>query len=462
MSSQPPETGYSRDIYSVSRLNSEVRAVLEGSFPLLWVEGEISNLARPSSGHIYFSLKDPHAQVRCAMFRMKRLRLRFEPENGQKVLIRARVGLYEGRGEFQLVAEHMEPAGEGALQQAFEELKRKLAAEGLFDTTRKRPLPPLPKRIGIITSPSGAAIRDVISVLGRRFPGIPVLVYPVSVQGESSAGEIIDAIGLANRRGDCDLLILTRGGGSLEDLISFNDEGVARAIYASAIPLISAVGHEIDFTIADFVADLRAPTPSVAAEIATPDREEWTQKVAALVSRLQLQIQQRLNQARQSAQGLERRLSRTHPETRLRQRAQRLDELERRLRLSIGNRIGRAGERLNRLGSLIRSQRPGHRLAEHRQRANSLGHRLGMAGRVQIKKRAELFFVQVGKLNTLNPLATLERGYSISREYETGGVLRDSSDIAPGERMETLLARGRIISRVESVEERPAPTEKNL
>ncbi|MCW8907192.1 MAG: exodeoxyribonuclease VII large subunit, partial [Sedimenticola sp.] len=217
----PPQ----REIYTVSRLNSEVRAVLQGSFPLLWVEGEISNLARPASGHIYFTLKDPQAQVRCAMFRMKRQYLRFQPENGLRVLIRGRVGLYEGRGEFQLVAEHMEPAGEGALRQAFEALKLKLQEEGLFDTAHKRPLPLLPRRIGIITSPSGAAVRDVLSVLGRRFPGIPVLIYPASVQGEEAPQSLINALRLAERRADCDLLILTRGGGSLEDLAAFNDEG---------------------------------------------------------------------------------------------------------------------------------------------------------------------------------------------------------------------------------------------
>ncbi|MCP5022944.1 MAG: exodeoxyribonuclease VII large subunit, partial [bacterium] len=270
MPSSPSISAPQRDIYSVSRLNSEVRAVLDASFPLLWVEGEISNLARPSSGHIYFSLKDPHSQVRCAMFRMKRQRLRFEPENGMQVLVRARPNLYEARGDFQLSIEHMELGGEGLLRQAFEELKQRLDQEGLFDSGQKRPLPQFPRQIGVITSPSGAAIRDMISVLKRRLPAIPVVIYPVQVQGDRSAVDINQAVQLANRRSECDLLILTRGGGSLEDLMAFNDEQVARAIAASEIPIISAIGHEIDFTIADFVADQRAPTPSAAAELATP------------------------------------------------------------------------------------------------------------------------------------------------------------------------------------------------
>ena len=246
-----------RDILTVSRLNSEVRSVLEGSFPLLWVEGEISNLAQPASGHIYFTLKDRHAQVRCAMFRLKRQRLRFLPENGSQVLLRCRVGLYESRGEFQLMVEHMEPAGDGALRQAFEALKEKLAGEGLFDVDYKKPLPEYPRQIGVITSPTGAAVRDILHVLERRFPAAGVVLYPVQVQGETAASEIEAMIRLADHRAECDLLILTRGGGSLEDLAAFNDERVARAIHASTLPIVSAVGHEIDFTIADFVADRR-------------------------------------------------------------------------------------------------------------------------------------------------------------------------------------------------------------
>lgn len=266
-------SGGNRDVYSISRLNAEARAVLDGSFPLLWVEGEISNLVAARSGHLYFSLKDAHAQVRCALFRGKRQLLRFNPANGDLVLARVRVSFYEPRGEFQLTIESLEPAGAGDAQRAFEELKRRLDAEGLFDSTRKRTLPTHPRRIGVITSPSGAAIRDVLHVLRRRAPQIAVTIIPALVQGRDAAADLHAALQTAIARNDCDVLLLTRGGGSIEDLAAFNDEQLARAIAASPIPVVSAVGHEIDFTIADFVADRRAPTPSAAAELLSPDSD---------------------------------------------------------------------------------------------------------------------------------------------------------------------------------------------
>src|ERR1700691_2609530 len=264
-----------RDVYSVSRLNREARVLLERGFGTLWLEAEISNFSRPSSGHWYFSLKDAAAQVRCAMFRQRNMLANLVPRDGQKVLVRARIGLYEPRGEFQLIVDHIEDAGLGALKRQSEELSARLAAEGLFALERKRPLPALPKRIGVITSPTGAAVRDIVHVLARRFVGVAVLIHPVSVQGASAAAEIIAALKLAGERAECDVLILARGGGSLEDLWAFNDEALARAIAASPIPVISGIGHETDFTIADFAADVRAPTPSAAAEIAVPDGEEW-------------------------------------------------------------------------------------------------------------------------------------------------------------------------------------------
>ncbi|HKX58724.1 MAG TPA: exodeoxyribonuclease VII large subunit, partial [Steroidobacteraceae bacterium] len=255
----------------MSRLNREARALLETGLPSLWITGELSNLSRPASGHWYFSLKDEGAQVRCAMFRQRNLSVRVAPRDGMQVLLRARVGLYEARGEFQLVVDHLEEAGEGELRRRFEALKLKLAAEGLFDAARKRPLPRFPRRIGVVTSPTGAALRDVLHVLGRRFPSVPVLLYPVPVQGAGAAREIASMLAVADRRRDVDVLLLVRGGGSLEDLWAFNDEALARAIAGVGLPVISGIGHEIDFTIADFVADLRAPTPSAAAEIAVPD-----------------------------------------------------------------------------------------------------------------------------------------------------------------------------------------------
>ncbi len=303
----------SREVFSISRLNREARALLERGLGSVWLEGEISNLSRPGSGHWYFSLKDAAAQVRCAMFRQRNLLVRFPVKDGAQVLARGRVSLYEARGEFQVVIEHLEEAGEGALRRRFEELKQKLQAEGLFDSQHKQPLPALPRRIGVITSPTGAAVRDILHVLRRRFPAIPVLVYPVAVQGEAAPREIVQALGLASARRDCDVLIVARGGGSLEDLWAFNDEAVARAIFACPIPVVSGVGHEVDFTIADFVADERAPTPSAAAERVVPDRAEWLRSLAATYRRMGLAMRRRLGDQRQALLLREQRLARVHP-----------------------------------------------------------------------------------------------------------------------------------------------------
>lgn len=442
---------FSRDIYSVGRLNSEVRAVLEGSFPLIWIEGEISNLARPASGHLYFSLKDAQAQVRCALFRMKRQRLRLQPENGQQVLLRARVSLYEGRGEFQLIVEHMEAAGEGALRQSFEALKQRLASEGLFDTEHKSPLPRFPTRIGIITSPSGAAIRDVLSVLGRRFPAIQVVVYPVPVQGDESPQAIADMIQTANRRGECDLLILTRGGGSLEDLMAFNDERVARAIYAASIPLVSAVGHEVDFSIADFVADQRAPTPSAAAELVSPDQVELRQSLRQLEQRLQRRIVQGLNRASSRLLHLTTRLQQQHPGTRLLQWTQRLDEMEQRLQYAIGNRLRYQRQHLDSLDARLKSRTPSLRLLQAQGQCQLLGQRLQRAIDGTLLGSRQRLAAQAGNLNALSPLATLKRGYSITRRMPDGEVVVDASRVNIDDEVETLLAHGRLICRVRTI-----------
>jgi exodeoxyribonuclease VII large subunit len=440
-----------RDIYTVSRLNGEVRAVLEGSFPLLWVEGEISNLARPTSGHIYFALKDPYAQVRCAMFRMRRQQLRFQPENGMQVLVRARISLYEARGEFQLIVEHMEPSGEGALQRAFEELKQRLDREGLFDTAHKRELPRFPRRIGVITSPTGAALRDVLTVLQRRFPAIPVAIYPTQVQGAEAPGEIVEMIRLADRRKECDLLILTRGGGSLEDLMAFNDERVARAIHAAEIPLISAVGHEIDFTIADFVADRRAPTPSAAAELATPDRQELTATLQQLERRLRLFLGQQQRHAGTRLTALRQRLRQLHPGLRLRQQQQRLDELEPRLRRATRLQLRQQTTALESLRLRLQGFDPSQRLPLFHRRVSELDNRLRHALKQYLRHRQQRLAAGAGRLQALSPLATLERGYSITRRLPDGELVRDAAQVKPGAQLETRLSRGRITSRVESI-----------
>ncbi|MGD8208049.1 MAG: exodeoxyribonuclease VII large subunit, partial [Thiohalocapsa sp.] len=323
---------FTRDVWTVSRLNAEVRAVLDGSFPLLWVQGELSNLSRPASGHLYFTLKDAGAQVRCAMFRSKRRLLPFEPANGAQVLLRARVGLYEARGDLQLVVEHMEPAGEGALRAELERRRRLLAAEGLFDAAKKRPLPVLPRQVGLITSASGAALHDLLTVLRRRLPLLPVLIYPAQVQGDGAVASLTEQLARANRRAECDLLILARGGGSLEDLMAFNDEALVRAVAGSRIPVVTGIGHEIDVSLADLAADRRAATPSAAAELAAPAAVDLRGRLQTLEQRARAAARQRVAAASLRLGAALRHLRLLHPAARLEQRAQTLDGLEQRMR----------------------------------------------------------------------------------------------------------------------------------
>ncbi|MGD8785693.1 MAG: exodeoxyribonuclease VII large subunit, partial [Thioalkalispiraceae bacterium] len=326
--SQPPGSPQ-RDVYSVSRLNTEARALLEGSFPLLWVEGEISNFACPASGHWYFSLKDEQAQVRCAMFRNRNAHLGFVPKNGMQVMIRAKISLYQARGEFQIIAEHMEESGEGALRRLFEDLKKRLQQEGLFAAEHKQPLPDHIQTIGVITSPTGAAIRDILTTLKRRYPAAQIIIYPVPVQGAESGPQIANMIKTVDRRNEVDVVLLARGGGSLEDLWSFNEEIVARAIYDCSLPTVVGVGHEIDFTIADMVADCRAPTPTAAAELVSPNQFELRQTLRQNINRLANAIQRQLSQQYQQINWLAQRLQ--HPGRRIEDLSQRLDDLQLRL-----------------------------------------------------------------------------------------------------------------------------------
>ncbi len=444
---------FERDIYTVSRLNGEARRVLEGSFPLVWVEGELSNLARPASGHMYFSLKDTHAQVRCALFRMVRNRLRFQPENGVQVLIRARVGLYEGRGEFQLVVEHMEPAGEGALRQAIEQLKTRLSAEGLFAAERKLPLPSIPRRVGVITSPSGAAVRDVLSVLQRRFPGLPVIIYPTQVQGAEAPAGLARALQQAGARKECDVLLLVRGGGSLEDLMAFNDEAVARAIAACPIPLVSGVGHEVDFTIADLVADQRAPTPSAAAELVSPDRRQLLADLKKQRHHLFDSLFRRLKEQNQKVAVLGLRLSAAHPERRLAQRLQRVDELELRLRLAMQDLVARTEFRLLGLNARLRAEAPIHRIARQSQALDALSRRSQTAVS-RLRERSEDRLSRLAAtLGAVSPLGTLSRGYAIVTREADGRVLTRADAARPGDRFKARLHHGELLCRVESVSE---------
>jgi len=437
-----------RDIYSVSRLNREVKMLLERGFGTLWLEAEISNLARPSSGHWYFSLKDAGAQVRCCMFRQRNMLCTFAVKDGQKVLVRARIGLYEARGEYQLVIDHMEDAGLGALQRQFEQLAAKLSAEGLFAPQRKRPLPTLPKRIGIITSPTGAAVRDILHVLARRFPAIPVLIYPVAVQGASAAAEVRAAIVAAGLRAECDVLILARGGGSLEDLWAFNDEALARAIVASPIPIITGIGHEIDFTIADFAADMRAPTPSAAAEIVVPDCEEWLVSLRRSGARLQRALLRTMQSRSERLRWLIGRAAQVSPVARLAQQSQRLDELEQRLSRSMRRLLSERRSVLRERRSALWQASPIARLQAALARHEFLVTRLRSAVLATLRRSRERFVPLLRTLNAVSPLATLQRGYAIVATAE-GSILRDAADAAPGSIIEARLAHGTLRAMVE-------------
>jgi len=416
-----------REIFSPSQLVRLARDLLEDTFPLIWIEGEISNFSRPASGHLYFSLKDAQAQIRCAMFRNRSMLLRFKPADGTRVLARARVSLYEARGEFQLIVEHLEEAGEGALLRAFEQLKAKLAAEGLFDAAKKRPLPSLPRRIGAITSATGAAIRDVLSVLARRFPLVEVEVIPVPVQGKEAPPAIIAALNAASQARRHDVLLLARGGGSLEDLWAFNDEGVARAIRASAIPVVSAIGHEVDFTIADFAADLRAPTPSAASEILVPDGAAILRDLRRDETRLQTLVLRRLQNAAQRLDHAWTRLRTQHPRARLQ----------------------RGGERLAHLRARLQAQHPLIRLARRDEQLAALKQRLHAAIDRRLDRRRHELAELARTLNAVSPLATLQRGYAILLDRDSGEVLRTVERARHATRLVARLADGELALRHE-------------
>ena len=453
----PPGIGLKeRDVYTVSRLNREARVLLERGFGTLWLEGEISNFARPSSGHWYFSLKDASAQVRCAMFRQRNMLSSVTPRDGQKVLVRARVGLYEPRGEYQLLVDHIEDAGIGLLKRQFEELAARLSAEGLFAAERKRPLPKLPRRIGIVTSPTGAAVRDILHVLSRRYPAAAVLIYPVPVQGAQAAAAIVAALKLAGERGECDVLILARGGGSLEDLAAFNDESVARAICACPIPIVSGVGHEVDFTIADFAADVRAPTPSAAAEIVVPDVEDWLKAFRGLAARLRQTMRRRLYDGRERLAWLAGRAAQAGPSARLTEQMQRSDELEQRLRRGLRHHLGVLRSELAERQSRLWRASPGVRVRESATRHGDLLARLRAAQLQQLRRASERLLPLVRTLNAVSPLATLTRGYAIV-SIVGGEILRDASSAPVGTRIEARLARGTIRATVDhaSVDEEP-------
>lgn len=438
-----------RDVYTITRLNREVKTLLE-SFPLLWIEGEISNFKSYSSGHWYFSLKDDASQVSCAMFRGKNMLSRLQPKDGMLVRVRAKVTLYEARGNYQLIIEHMEEAGEGALQRAYEALKQKLHNEGLFKTEHKKAIPEHPLCIGIITSPTGAVIHDIITTLKRRFPALPVILYPVAVQGAGSADEIVSAINKAQQRKECDVLIVGRGGGSLEDLWSFNEEKVARAIYDCEIPVISAVGHEVDITIADFVADHRAPTPTAAAELVSPDQQNLQQQLKSNLNRLSHLITSRLQQQQQQVRWLNKRL--VSPTRRLQDIAQRLDELQVRHVRAQHYLMQNQQRRLQALMARFQLCSPQQHLQQQDEKYRQLSRRLHQGIQLQLQASRRLLAHTSHNLDTVSPLATLQRGYAIVTRENGEDIIRNSKELKTGDKITTRLAKGKLVSTIDKTE----------
>jgi exodeoxyribonuclease VII large subunit len=412
---------------SVSQLVQTLKQLIETRLPLVWVEGEISNLSRPASGHLYFTLKDAGAQVRCAMFRPRAALLRMRPQDGMQVMLRARITLYEARGDLQLVVEHMEDAGFGALQRAFELLKQRLAAEGLFDAAHKRALPALPRRIGIITSPTGAAVRDVLHVLARRFPLIPLRIYSSSVQGAAAAGELVDALHVANAVADCDVLLLVRGGGSLEDLQAFNDETLARAIRASAIPVISGVGHETDFSIADFVADLRAPTPSAAAEMVVPDAQTLIDQITQHANRIYRRMRDRLETRALHIDTLARHLKAGHPRTRLVRMGERLQALTTRLLAAQQHKAKQRVYCIDGLQHRLLRRHPDQKIQLTQTGLLALSERMRHRAEQRLSLSQATLGQLSGRLHILSPLATLERGYAILEDSQGHAITQAHS-----------------------------------
>lgn len=437
-----------RRVLTPSALNRLVRELIEGALPMIWIEGELCNFTRAASGHWYFSLKDTAAEVRCAMFARENARLRFRPGNGTRVLARARVSLYEARGSFQLIVEQMEDAGEGALRRAFEQLKAKLQAEGLFDASRKRALPTFPRRIGVITSASGAAIRDVLSVARRRFALTEVEVLPVLVQGAEAPAQIAAMLRKAANAARYDVLLVTRGGGSLEDLGAFNDEAVARAIASSPVPVVSAVGHEVDFSISDFVADLRAPTPSAAAELILPDGDGLVRMLAHLDGRLQAGWRRRAQNLMQRLDHLAARLNTQRPQQRLAMGRERMAALHERLLRAQAWTHERAAARLDHARTRLLSRHPQARLQQLTQRNADLQRRLLAAWERCSERRRQRLAELARALHAVSPLDVLKRGYAILFD-ESGNVLRSAQNVTPGARVHARLADGELPLKVD-------------
>ncbi|KAE8175765.1 exodeoxyribonuclease VII large subunit [Photobacterium carnosum] len=429
-------------IYTVSSLNAQVRLILENEMGIVWLVGELSNFSMPVSGHWYFTLKDSRAQVKCAMFKGTNRHVSFKPGNGNQVLVKARLSIYEPRGDYQLIIESMQPEGDGRLQQQFEQLKMTLAAEGLFAQALKKPLPQQPQRVGIITSKTGAALHDILQVLKRRDPSLAVVIYPTMVQGDGAAISIAQAIGRANSRQECDILIVGRGGGSLEDLWAFNEEIVARTIAASQIPIVSAVGHEVDVTIADFVADMRAPTPSAAAELISRDSSAQTDKIAQKQQQLRHAIQFYFADKKQHVNQLKHRLDRQHPQLRLNQQ-QHLDDITRRLQQIMLKKIQKQQQRITQNQYKLSLHSPQQRLQHNTTTLINTKRRLLDAMDRNLLNAQHKLSLSAEKLDTVSPLATLSRGYSITRN-DKGDLIRRCDQVKAGDQLITTVTDGKI------------------
>jgi exodeoxyribonuclease VII large subunit len=434
-------------ILQVSELTRKVRFMLESELNTVWLCGEISNFVAVSSGHWYLSLKDSRSQVRCAMFKGNNRRVRVTPKNGQQVLVRAKVSLYEPRGDFQLIIEQMDDAGEGLLRQQFDQLKNTLNAQGLFDLSAKKPLPDFIQSVGVVTSATGAAVRDILTVLNRRNPGIKVIIYPALVQGDQAKTDLVAAINTANDRAECDVLIIGRGGGSLEDLWSFNEEVVVRAIYQSKLPCISAVGHETDTTLADLVADLRAATPSAAAELVSQDQQELFDRVFSLKNRMLTASRHALIAHQKHGNALSHRLAQVHPVQQLQNQQQKADQLDWRLKQLMQRELQGFGAKPKQLTQQLKHLSPFVRLQQQREALAQLEHRMIAATRQQYQQQTQQFAHLIEQLHLVSPLATLARGYAIARDAKQQ-VIRSSKQVAAGDEIQIQLSDGLIITQV--------------
>jgi exodeoxyribonuclease VII large subunit len=438
-------------IISVSEFTRNVKNVLENNFPSLLVCGEISNLAKPRSGHWYFTLKDDRSQVRCAMFRQSNQRLSFTPVEGSQVVVRARVSLYEARGDFQLIVDSMEDAGVGALQRAYEDLKQKLQSQGLFASLHKKSLPELPRCVGIISSPTGAALQDILNVLERRFPALPVIIYPTQVQGHEASEQLIKALQCAQDQALCDVIIIGRGGGSIEDLWAFNNESLAHKIHQCPIPIISSVGHEVDFTICDFVADVRAATPSAAAELVSPDQNEWLNLLQGIENQLISLINRHISSRQQLLQWQTKQLK--HPGRYLDEIAQRVDELANRMDQNLGFQIQLRQEKLLTLEAHLQQYSPIHKLQQQTDRLNYLQQRLEQSLQPQLQQFQQKIASLARELDAFSPLATLGRGYSLVKN-ENNELIKSTTQLTTGQKLKIHFMENQALVTVNKLEER--------